>query len=180
MRSALLGSVAFSVVARALCPVVVVRGDDGRRPGPGRPVVLGVAGGEPVGPALAFAVQAARRDGAGLRVVSAWDRPDPVMPVRSVDEVVHHASSQARRGVDAASAAALRACPDLEVSGETVEGRAPQVLAAVSAGAGLLVVGARGLGRVGGLLLGSVSHEAVHLAPCPVAVVRRADARPPR
>ena len=39
-------------------------------------------------------------------------------------------------------------------------------------GADLMVVGSRGLTDLGGLLLGSVSHKLIHLAPCPVLVVR--------
>lgn len=39
-------------------------------------------------------------------------------------------------------------------------------------GAEMIVVGSRGLGRMQGMLLGSVSDRIVHLAHCPVLVVR--------
>lgn len=38
--------------------------------------------------------------------------------------------------------------------------------------ADMIVIGSRGLGRVQGMLLGSVSDRVVHMAHCPVLVVR--------
>jgi nucleotide-binding universal stress UspA family protein len=43
-------------------------------------------------------------------------------------------------------------------------------------GAGLVVVGSRGLSNLGGLLLGSVAHKVIQLSSCPVLVVRDEEA----
>jgi nucleotide-binding universal stress UspA family protein len=39
-------------------------------------------------------------------------------------------------------------------------------------GAGMVVLGSRGLSDLGGLLLGSVAHKVIQLSTCPVLVVR--------
>jgi nucleotide-binding universal stress UspA family protein len=51
------------------------------------------------------------------------------------------------------------------------EGQPADILCAEAAEADLLVVGSRGLGGFRGLLIGSVSQQVVHHAPCPVVVL---------
>ncbi len=61
--------------------------------------------------------------------------------------------------------------PDVDVRAVAATGDPRAVLADASSGARLVVVGTRGLGRLGRLLLGSVSTAAVRHAAGPVAVV---------
>jgi len=56
---------------------------------------------------------------------------------------------------------------------DVMAGGAAHVVAEIAKekGADLIVAGTRGLGPVSGLLLGSVTHRLVQIAPCPVLVV---------
>jgi len=55
-----------------------------------------------------------------------------------------------------------------------LEGYPPDSLVAYAndIGASLLVVGTRGRGELGALILGSTSHRAIHLATCDVLIVK--------
>ncbi len=176
IAGALLGSVAFSVTAAARCPVVVVRGDAQRRPGPAAPVVVGVDDSPGAGDALAHGADAAHRAGAPLVVLAAWSTPE----VRAGGyaepygrELVAGARRTAAAVADLAADRARTAHPGLPVTTRVLEQRPAGALADASTDAGLVVVGARGRGGIASLLLGSVSHATVHAARCPVAVVRR-------
>ncbi|WP_415953929.1 universal stress protein [Streptomyces sp. KLOTTS4A1] len=64
--------------------------------------------------------------------------------------------------------------PEVEVSIEQVGGSPAQALADAAKDADMLVLGSRGLGRVSGFLVGSVSLSALALTDRPVVVVRAA------
>jgi nucleotide-binding universal stress UspA family protein len=67
--------------------------------------------------------------------------------------------------------ASLSIPDDLEVIKDPIEGTPARVLLTASAGASLLVVGSKGHGDLGSILLGSVGMHCVHHATCPVVVV---------
>lgn len=63
------------------------------------------------------------------------------------------------------------AAPEVQVTVRAVAGLPADELVRASAGAGLLVVGARGAGGFSRLMLGSVSTQVSHHAQCPVVIV---------
>jgi nucleotide-binding universal stress UspA family protein len=139
-------------------------------------VVVGFDGSEGSEQALQEAIAEARLRGAELRVVSAWRMPvdvyggaggfAPPMDASTFDLL----RDSVTQSVDDAVARARAA--GVQCDGAVVEGSPASVLLDEAAGATLVVVGNRGHGGVGSLFLGSVSHQVVNHAPCPVLVVR--------
>jgi nucleotide-binding universal stress UspA family protein len=64
----------------------------------------------------------------------------------------------------------------LDIRRVDLEGYPPDSLVSYAndLGASLLVVGTRGRGELGALILGSTSHRAIHLAACDVLIVKPA------
>jgi nucleotide-binding universal stress UspA family protein len=81
--------------------------------------------------------------------------------------------SAAQRIAETAAEQARRAgVSDVEIVVEAGDPGATIIRIAQERGIDLIVMGSRGLGELGGLLLGSVSHKVGHLAHCPVLTVR--------
>jgi nucleotide-binding universal stress UspA family protein len=180
-----LGSVATSVAARALAPVVVVRGGEAVTPGPERPVVVGVDGSPAAEDALRFAVAAARGTGATLKIVGVWRtiREDWVRAYWLAADPTADPDRTARQAIEPVVAAAVDAAaalaPDLTIRSYSRGGDPATVIVDVAGDdTALVVLGSRGRGSVAGLLLGSVGHGVVHAARCPVAVVKHEPAVP--
>jgi nucleotide-binding universal stress UspA family protein len=162
----LLGSVSDRVTQLASRPVAVIRGlapvQRGR-------VVVGIDRSARSLAAMRWAAAEAIVRDAELDVVYAWKYPVMAAPpvVSSIPEY-STLEEAAREVLD--GALADPALADARVYGHVTHGAPARSLIERAAGAGLLVVGTRGLGRVTGTLLGSVSRQALHHAPCPVVV----------
>jgi nucleotide-binding universal stress UspA family protein len=90
-----------------------------------------------------------------------------------VDATAHEAFERSARAVaEEAVGAARTSRPTVDAETAVVEGQPASVLVEQAADADLLVVGSRGLGGFGSLLLGSVGHAVVQHAACPVVIVR--------
>ncbi len=127
-------------------------------------IVVGVDGSPGADSALRFAEEEARLRGAELHVVCAWAVPTMAYAGGAIDGL----PESLRQG-------AHDVLHDLPGEHHVIEGHPSRVLLEAAEGADLLVVGSRGLGGLGRVLLGSVGSEVVHHAPCPVVIVPPAD-----
>lgn len=138
-------------------------------------IVVGVDGSEGATQALRFAIAEARRRGASVKVVTAYDLPTywalpSKMPTLITDQEIGDAVLGNTQALVDQLVTSEPAAPKTEV--RAVAGSPAQVLVDEAKGAELLVVGHRGRGGVGSMLLGSVGLQCVLHAPCTVTVVR--------
>jgi nucleotide-binding universal stress UspA family protein len=136
-------------------------------------IVVGVDGSEQSKAALRWALDEARLRGASIRVVHAWWAYPALLPGAPI---IATEWEELREGADefveSFVAEVLGEPADVEITAVAVHGTAAPALVEASQAADLLVVGSRGLGGFTGLLLGSVSQQCAHHAPCPLVIVR--------
>ncbi|MEU8764466.1 universal stress protein [Streptomyces sp. NPDC048659] len=172
----LLGSYGQQIIAAARCPVVAVRSRDGASAEPPTGEVLVGQQGSPEdsAPALRFAFETAAARGAGVRAVRAWSLPPLLAYSPSSLALADEAGGLVpyeEKALREALAPWRERYPDVPVTEHVELGSAGQVLLSGSGSAQLLVVGRRARRGALGSRIGSVAHAALHLAPCPVAVV---------
>ena len=136
-----------------------------------RNVVVAYDGSEGAKAALARAVEIATRDVSALTVVEATPERIPALvpgaPRQSPPEAAVKARRELRRAVEELD-------PSLEASPWVVGGPPARAIITVAEDieADLIVTGSRNRGRVARAVLGSVSTEILHGAPCDVLVVQ--------
>ncbi|HEX9336278.1 MAG TPA: universal stress protein [Pseudonocardiaceae bacterium] len=171
----LTGSTAVALAGYGECPVAVIREQSaGREATLAGPVVVGVDGSSAGAAALGVAFREASLAGAELVAVHTWS--DVVMTGRAF--AVAQAASQdmlarnAESMLDDCLAEHRRNYPDVRVRPVVLADRPAAQLVAQGRCARLLVVGSHGRGGFAGMVLGSVSRDLMHHAPCPLLIVR--------
>jgi nucleotide-binding universal stress UspA family protein len=136
-------------------------------------IVVGIDGSAAAKEALQLALREASMRGTRVRAVHAWTAAVPVTMtgpgfIAPVDrEPVRNEASALLHGVVDAVAGEKAGAVECVLA----EGPAGQAILENAHDAELIVLGQRGLGTVGAVVLGSVSHHVLHHASCPVLVV---------
>ncbi len=137
-------------------------------------IVVGVDSSGGSAAALQWAIEQARRCGAVLHTVTAWELPTafgaPVpLPTDFAPAALAHAAAEEQ------VRAVLADDSDVPVEITVVEGHPRTVLLDAATDAMLLVVGRRGRSAWPGRTLGSVSEACARHAVCPVVIVSHPD-----
>ncbi|MET8091764.1 universal stress protein [Micromonospora sp. NPDC005220] len=139
-------------------------------------ILVGYDGSTDASMAVDWAVDEARHSGQPVRLayvfewltVASWVGPGVAPGVWPDDTARRQVDDLVRK----AAADAAAANPGLQITGEVYDGPPALVLQERSAEAGMLVLGSRGHGGFGGLLVGSTAVSVAAHAHCPVVVVR--------
>jgi nucleotide-binding universal stress UspA family protein len=138
-------------------------------------IVVGIDGSRNASRALEWAMAEAALRKADLTVItvhsvppSYWTGQPAALP--GDDERVNEARKSAEEAVSQA-ASALGESKPASITVTAVDGFPAETLINASENSDLLVVGSRGGGGFGSLVMGSISSQVVHHAKCPVVVV---------
>ncbi|TDC28792.1 universal stress protein [Micromonospora sp. 15K316] len=141
-----------------------------------RPVVVGVDGSPASLAAAAEAARAAARRNLPLHLLHGYLHPLGYgVPLSPYDLGLPVPSDAGQQMLERAVGELATRWPGVHIEARQLAGGPGAALVEESQRAELVVVGSRGLGGFGGLLLGSVSAQVVAHAHCPVLVVRGAD-----
>ncbi|MFJ3235320.1 universal stress protein [Streptomyces sp. NPDC086787] len=136
-----------------------------------RTVTVGVDGSPESRAAAGWAAREAQLRRLPLRAVHVWE-PIPAL-VAQAPQLGGETLQSWTDGMTVNVVDALRLRhPDVEIIVDQLPGEPAEALLVAAESAELLVLGSRGFGGIGGLLLGSVSLSAVAGAGCPVVLVR--------
>jgi nucleotide-binding universal stress UspA family protein len=137
-------------------------------------IVVGIDGSEASKAALRWAVEEARLRHARVQAVHAWWIYPMLRPgTPPAPDQIPGAGDDATERVRTFITETLGQETDVEITPVAVQGeQASAALVDAAKDADLLVVGSRGAGGFSGLLLGSVSQQCTHHAPCPIVIVR--------
>ncbi|MEW2048043.1 universal stress protein [Streptomyces sp. NPDC005476] len=136
-----------------------------------RTITVGLDGSQESRAAAEWAAREAKVRGLPLKIVHVWEPvPEPMAQAPLLGaETQQHWTERIPR--EAAQGLRMRH-PGVEVRTEQVSGNPADALAAEGKNAELLVLGSRGLGGIGGFLVGSAGLSAVAHADRPVVLVR--------
>ncbi|MEU1709959.1 universal stress protein [Streptomyces sp. NPDC005706] len=136
-----------------------------------RTITVGIDGSAESRAAAEWAAREALSRGLAVKLVQVWQPvPEPMAeaPLLGAGTHQHWTERILREAADA-----LRSGhPGLEVSTEQLTGQPAELLTAAAGEAELLVLGTRGLGGLGGFLVGSVGQSVVAHSERPVVLVR--------
>lgn len=177
VRGFLLGSVSQTVARHVHCPVLVVKG----RARPLASVLIATDGSDGANEAIRFLLSLPLVRNTKVRLLSAVEStPYPASAPKMIRAQLKGMIAQLERERRAQVEKVLdRAARELKTKVTRLTRSMPIghpareiVAAAASFDADLVVVGARGLGGMKRLLLGSVSERVLHHARCPVLIVK--------
>lgn len=164
-KGLLLGSVSERVLEQAPCLVAVVR--EHALASTFGAVAVGIDASDTARKALHWAASEARARSVLLHVVHAWQVPS--LPPLTSGRVANSSEDVARRVLETALHDPVVA--DLRVEGHLSSSGPAQAVLELTDDAALIVVGSRGLGRLGRAVLGSTSRQLAHHASCPLVIV---------